>query len=330
MANNETRILIYHHNDLDGYAAAAAACNGMRLDAGEKVDELEFTFVPVAFPTTWETFVNDKVDPRNYEYICILDYGFTMETMHILTDLLKYVDETCKTLYWVDHHMTSIEPYYILLEKYGVNEKFICHMKDSRSAAWLAYELFYHQDDDDIWNENVPPIIRVTDDYDRWVHKYPESMLINNAWYCSVELKNPASTEWQLLIDDWDQELFSKLVDQGTVIEQYRNLLADSRKKFAYKVEIDGFPQYSAVALNDRGNSKCFSDLVKEYQVCILYHENRPGEIAMSLYSDPEFVKQGVDVSKIAIQYHGGGHPGASGCSMSVEEFHKVFKPVEK
>lgn len=322
-----TNILIYHHNDLDGYGAAAAACNGMRNDVGEKADELNFTFAPIAFPTTWETFVNDEVDPKKYDRICILDYGFTVETMNILTDLVKYVEETCRVVYWIDHHLTSVEPSNTL-DKMKLS-KLIHYVDDKRSAAWLAYEFFYHQDDDDIWQENVPPIIRAVDDYDRWVHHYPESMLINNAWYCSTELKDPTSAEWQSLLNDWSQELFAKLVEQGKVIEQYRNLIADSRKKFAYKVEIDGFPQYTAVALNDRGNSKCFSDLVKEYQVCILYHENRPGEIAMSLYSDPEFVKQGVDVSKIAIRHHGGGHPGASGCSMTAEEFRKVFKPVK-
>ena len=92
---------------------------------------------------------------------------------------------------------------------------------------------------------------------------------------------------------------------------------------------IKDFEQYTAVALNDRGNSKCFGDLVKQYQICILYHENKPGEIAMSFYSDPEFVKAGVDVSPIALKYNGGGHPGAAGCSMSVKQFSEVFIPVE-
>lgn len=327
MKNNQTQILIYHHNDLDGYAAAAAAYNGMKLNAGEKANELNFTFIPIGFPNVMENFINDKVDPKHYDKICILDYSFTLETMNILTDLVDYVDGN---VYWVDHHMTSVEPYYLLSDKYGITKKFACYVTDKRSGAWLAYEFFYELDDEAIWQEDVPPIIRVVDDYDRWVHKYPESIMINDAWYCSTELKDPASDEWDKLLNKYDQDLFNKLVEQGRIINQYRAMLAESRKKFAYEITIEGFPQYSVVALNDRGNSKCFGDLVKKYQVCVLYHENRPGEIAMSLYSDPEFVKQGVNVSKIAIKYHGGGHTGASGCIMPVEEFHKAFKPVEK
>ena len=313
----ERNILVYHHNDLDGYAAAAAVFYGMNLHACKGV-KLNFEFRSIAFPTTWETFVNGDTEPREFSEVVIVDYGFTENNVNILKDLVEYLNYTAEHISWIDHHVTSIAAEKCL-PKYD-KFKFTSYINTSRSGAWLAYEYFGEMN-------RVPRVIKYVDDYDRWVHDYSESTLLNDAFFCTPELKNPESDEWDELIgNDWSDYL-NVLVEKGKIVNQYRDQLAESHKKFAYEVTIKGFEQYSAVALNDRGNSKCFGDLVKQYQICILYHENKPGEIAMSLYSDPAFVEAGVDVSSIALKHNGGGHPGASGCSMSVEEFYSVVKP---
>ena len=313
----ERNILVYHHNDLDGYAAAAAVFYGMNLHACKDV-KLNFEFRSIAFPTTWETFVNEDTEPREFSEVVIVDYGFTENNVNILKDLVEYLNYTAEHISWIDHHVTSIAAEKCL-PKYD-KFKFTSYINTSRSGAWLAYEYFGEMN-------RVPRVIKYVDDYDRWVHDYSESTLLNDAFFCTPELKNPESDEWDELIgNDWSDYL-NVLVEKGKIVNQYRDQLAESHKKFAYEVTIKGFEQYSAVALNDRGNSKCFGDLVKQYQICILYHENKPGEIAMSLYSDPAFVEAGVDVSSIALKHNGGGHPGASGCSMSVEEFYSVVKP---
>lgn len=313
----ERNILVYHHNDLDGYAAAAAVFYGMNLHACRDV-KLNFEFRSIAFPTTWETFVNEDTEPREFSEVVIVDYGFTENNVNILKDLVEYLNYTAEHISWIDHHVTSIAAEKCL-PKYD-KFKFTSYINTSRSGAWLAYEYFGEMN-------RVPRVIKYVDDYDRWVHDYSESTLLNDAFFCTPELKNPESDEWDELIgNDWSDYL-NALVEKGKIVNQYRDQLAESHKKFAYEVTINGFEQYSAVALNDRGNSKCFGDLVKQYQICILYHENKPGEIAMSLYSDPAFVEAGVDVSSIALKHNGGGHPGASGCAMSVEEFYSVVKP---
>ena len=313
----ERNILVYHHNDLDGYAAAAAVFYGMNLHACKDV-KLNFEFRSIAFPTTWETFVNEDTEPREFSEVVIVDYGFTENNVNILKDLVEYLNYTAEHISWIDHHVTSIAAEKCL-PKYD-KFKFTSYINTSRSGAWLAYEYFGEMN-------RVPRVIKYVDDYDRWVHDYSESTLLNDAFFCTPELKNPESDEWDELIgNDWSDYL-NVLVEKGKIVNQYRDQLAESHKKFAYEVTIKGFEQYSAVALNDRGNSKCFGDLVKQYQICILYHENKLGEIAMSLYSDPAFVEAGVDVSPIALKHNGGGHPGASGCAMSVEEFYSVVKP---
>lgn len=324
----EKNILVYHHNDLDGYAAAAAVCNGMK-ETNPNV-KMNFEFRSISFPTTWETFVNDETEPRKFNEIAIVDYSFTVNNVSILKDLVEYVGYTANCVYWIDHHVTSVDAKKCLPEYDVDNFKCVSYVNTNRSGAWLAYEYFYMLDDDDIYNERLPIIIKMVDDYDRWIHDYEESALLNDAWFCTPELKDPASDEWKLLLDSDQSYYFISLVEKGKVINQYREMLYKQHCKFAFEVKIKDFESYSAIALNDRGNSKCFCDLTKQYDVCILFHTNRPGEIAMSFYSDPEFVKEkGIDVSKIALKYNGGGHPGAAGCSMSQEQFNEVFIPVE-
>ena len=319
----ERNILVYHHNDLDGYAAAAAVCYGMKRDAA-KDTKLNFEFRSISFPTTWETFVNDEVEPREFNEIAIVDYSFTVNNVDLLQKLVEYVNYSADHVYWIDHHLTSVDAKKCL-PKYD-RFKFTAYINTNHSGTWLAYEYFCELDDDEIYNERLPKVIKMVDDHDRWVHAYSESTLLNDAFFCTPELKNPESDEWEEMIgNDWSDYL-KVLVEKGKIINQYREMLYAQHCKFAFEVKIKDFEQYSAVALNDRGNSKCFSDLVKQYDICILFHTNRPGEVAMSFYSDPEFVKEkGIDVSKIALKYNGGGHPGAAGCSMSQDQFNGVI-----
>lgn len=323
----ERNILVYHHNDLDGYAAAAAVFYGMKLHATKDV-KLNFEFRSISFPTTWETFVNEDIEPREFNEVVIVDYGFTENNVNILKDLVEYLNYTAEHISWIDHHVTSIAAEKCL-PKYN-KFKFTSYINTSRSGAWLAYEYFSEMNDDGIYNERMPRVIKYVDDYDRWVHDYSESTLLNDAFFCTPELKNPESDEWDELIgNDWSDYL-KVLVEKGKVINQYRTMMYEQHQKFAFEVKIKGFEQYSAIALNDRGNSKCFGNLVKQYDITVLFHTNRPGEVAMSFYCDPEILAaKDINVSKIAMQYGGGGHPGAAGCSMSQEQFNEVFIPVE-
>ena len=322
----ERNILVYHHDDLDGFGAAAAVCYGMELHTAKDV-KLNFEFRSISFPTTWETFVNEETEPREFNEIVIVDYSFTVNNVSILKDLVEYVNYTADHVYWIDHHITSVDAKKCL-PKYD-RFKFTGYINTNRSGAWLAYEYFTEIDDDGIYNERVPMVIRYIDDYDRWIHSYQGSALFNDAWFCTPELKDPNSIEWKNLFNHGTDYL-EALVEKGKTINQYREMLYEQHRKFAFEVKIKDFDQYSAIALNDYGNSKCFGDLVKQYDICVLFHTPRPGEVAMSLYCDPEILAaKDINVSKIAIKYGGGGHPGAAGCSMSQEQFNEVFIPVE-
>ena len=174
----ERNILVYHHNDLAGYAAAAAAFYGMNLHACKDV-KLNFEFRSIAFPTTWETFVNEDTEPREFNEVIIVDYGFTTNNVNILKDLVEYLNYTAEHIYWIDHHVTSIAAEKCL-PKYD-KFKFTSYINTSSSGAWLAYEYFGEMN-------RVPRVIKYVDDYDRWVHDYSESTLLNDAWCFNPEI----------------------------------------------------------------------------------------------------------------------------------------------
>ena len=53
---NFKNVMVYHHDDLDGYAAAAAVYHGIKESYP---DDVKIDFKAIGFPTTWETFAYD-------------------------------------------------------------------------------------------------------------------------------------------------------------------------------------------------------------------------------------------------------------------------------
>lgn len=312
---NFKNVMVYHHDDLDGYAAAAAVYHGIKESYP---DDVKIDFKAIGFPTTWETFAYNT-DPAMYDEIYIVDYSFTNATIQ---HLLKLAESS--HVNWIDHHASSGTAVDVLMLDDVATDNIRYCVDFTHSGAWLAW-VYTH-------STSVPEMIKLVDDHDRWVHSDPRSELVNDAFFASNELHDPSSIEWLRLLENSSDtnNYIIQLVSEGTTIAKYREMLYKQHRRFAFKVKIKDFEQYSAIALNDYGNSKCFGDLVKQYDICVLFHTPRPGEVAMSLYCDPEILAaKDINVSKIAIKYGGGGHPGAAGCSMSQEQFNEVFIPVE-
>lgn len=315
--NSFKNVMVYHHNDLDGYAAAAAVYHGIK-ESKLYPDNAVVDFKAIGFPTTWETFAYDT-NPAEYDEIYIVDYSFTNATIQHLLRLAE-----SSHVNWIDHHASSGTAVDVLVLDDVVMDNIRYCVDSTHSGAWLAWDYTH--------STPVPEVIKLVDDHDRWVHADPRSELLNDAFFVSDELHDPESIEWLRLLENNSDAntLLIQLVSEGRAISKYKEMLYEQHRKFAFEVKIKDFEQYSAIALNDRGNSKCFGDLVKQYDICVLFHTNRPGEVAMSFYCDPEILaSKDINVSKIAMQYGGGGHPGAAGCSMSQEQFNEVFIPVE-
>ena len=290
-------VYIFHHNDLDGYSAAAVVYQVYR-DA----TKYDVVFRKVTFPTTEEMF--SMRDDNALVYI--VDYSFTDKT----ADILESIINRSKYVWWYDHHKSTIENLDIfnaMKEKY--KDKFEFVIDNDRSGALIAY-------DEILINRNPPDkrperskFILLVDDYDRWVHQYaPDDINLNSGMMFSglyLKLKN---RKWRHLIrgtEEYDDEL-QYIINCGSIINEYDERRYDILKRnISYEREFEG---YKCLVMNSDGNSRAFGDKIYEYDIVILWKYD--GNIyTYSLYT----VSEVVDCADICKHHGGGGHKGAAG-----------------
>ena len=301
-------IAVFHHTDFDGYGAAAVVYNSHLI----KEDEFEsISFIPVNYND--KLVKCDRIDEFDEDddtnIIYIVDLSLT--TLDSLKEVQKMISKyNCKVVY-IDHHVTSIEAWkdYINYpelsvlreaEESGQLEKIL---DINRSGAWLAY--------DHLIGNDYPDIITYIDDYDRWVHNYPESKMANTAFYASTNLTDPTDGVWSdMLADDTETEGF---VEKGRAIIEY---VASNNKRYRdsymYQSTItdENGKTYPCAVLSYKTNSDVFGTAYDEYPIVVAWAFD--GErFVYSLYSnlkDPN-----INCAAIAKMYGGGGHTGAAG-----------------
>ena len=287
-------VVVFHHNDLDGYGAAAVIAHAVHADC------MEVIFIPCNYddkPVDIDRIPADRSGEIDMVYI--VDLSFTPETSHKLLE----IGSAYRTV-WIDHHTSSIN---LMKDKDFVKEIYRLdidrEISTRYSGAYLTWQ-YLHEDDP------IPTVVTYIDDYDRWVLAHEESTYLEIAFEMNDddEFTNPESKIWYNLLSNNDDVLCGVL-DHGALIKHYLNKRYEKElKQYGYEGEIDG---HKCICLNNKANSWIFSDAYEKYPVCVSYRYNGKKYI-YSIYSHPKF-KNEVDCSKIAEKYGGGGHVGAAG-----------------
>lgn len=286
------RRIVFHHNDNDGKAAAAVIYQAYEA-LGFPVDK----FVSVNYNDSVPN--PDLVDEG--DIVFIVDYSFTKATVNNLIYISKKADK----LYWFDHHLSSLEVYDSII----INE--ICSkaiVDTERSGALITFE--YFKDLGLICGHTasmMEKVITLVDDYDRWIHKYPESMLFNIGSQLSDT--NPESRLW---VTD---PVYS--INNGRVIKDY-NDKKNSKivKKDGFVIKING---HECIVLNTpEASSQVFSEHYDKYNFAIRFVFNGKN-FTYSIYSGLE----DINCAEIAKRFNpkGGGHKGAAGFVSDKIEF---------
>lgn len=308
-----SNIVVFHHNDLDGYGAAAVVYHwasdfiGTDNISGENFRFLECNYADHKVKTSR---LNECGFDR-INYIFIVDLSFsTVEHFEEVYAMLDIYPES--KIIWIDHHEDSTNLIPVLYEdarfrKETSSARIQYEVSKDRSGAWLTWHYLVGIKYDNA-GLTIPMVLVFIDDYDRWVHNYPESKILNNVfWACAEgeDLKNPRSVMWDSMLCDLG---LNAMLYKGLVIADYKtNLNSEIFKNCVYVV--DDFEGYKAIVLNNHGNSECFCDAYNEYPICVLWRFNGQ-QYTYSLYSNPKF---NVNCNEIAAKYGGGGHPGAAG-----------------
>lgn len=276
--------IVFHHNDNDGKAAAAVIYQTYKI-LGYDIDK----FISVNYNTTIP--ISDLIDDGDIVYI--VDYSFTKVTVQNLINISKKASE----LYWFDHHVSSLEVYDDIIKNNICTDVIV---NTDICAAYITFNYFVNKGI--ITNKTfsyMKQILRYVDDYDRWIHKYPESLFFNIGSQC--ENTEPTSTFW-LTIPEFTIEkgrnINDYLIKKNSELTQYNGFI----------IKING---HECIVLNTpESSSKVFGTMYDKYKFAIRFVFNGKN-YSYSIYSQlPD-----INCAKLAQRFNprGGGHKGAAG-----------------
>lgn len=321
---------IYHSIDLDGWMSAAIVKHWWQSEQGSYTQEHDH----ITNPNTGE----DSIDFIGYNYgqpipnlseyskVIMCDVSFPEEEMYKLC--------VTKDFIWNDHHASALAMYENIRPSLPND---IYYAKGLRGVQYAACELTWKYF---FPNENMPEIVRLLGRYDCFGHKgTDEEIYVLEFQYgartCISNYNDAYNYLYNCLMQTNIGSIEHSIWLNGKAI--YRYLCTDAKQ--SYK---NGFTiHFDEIVLDDNGFPNCrqrqkFICINKErfnpinfgidyhadgYEGCAsFYYAN--GKWNFSIYNDDS----SVDCSSIAKQFGGGGHKGAAGFILNIEEFNNLIK----
>jgi len=208
----------------------------------------------------------------------------------------------------LDHHVTARDRLAgdVSLVNELEAEGHLLHFDLGHSGAVLAWHHFRS-------NEEVPDLLRYVEDQDLWNWALPDSDAVNAAI---------ASYPREFEVWDWlAKEPMEALAEQGKPILRANRMEVERRLDHAKPVAL-GTRRIEAVNASTN-RSQIGHELAKRAQYGEpwgLVYRVEGAEVYGTLYSIGD-----VDVSKVALEYGGGGHKNASGFHVGLERWLKDF-----
>ena len=223
---------------------------------------------------------------------------FTLQPFSEMIRFAGIVKAKGGELIWIDHHKSAIEAYYDAVAK-NETEEIAGIRTQTEAACAITWRYLYGV-------ESMPRFIQLLSDYDIWEHDRSPDILPLHYGLRARETHPSTVVFWDSL---YDGNVLNEIRDYGQTILNY--ITYENRKyaeATAFETEIAG---YRAIAINRMMiNSKIFEELegAERYEVQILFGWQKI-RWRCQLFSIGDLV----DVSKIAVQFGGGGHAGAAG-----------------
>lgn len=264
----------YHEVDLDGKCSAAIV--------KRKYPDCEL--IGVDYP--------DRPDFNNIqddEIVFVVDFSFDRDDMIRLDDNYKLV--------WIDHHKSALKK---IPESSEEDVGILGKREIGKAGCELTWEYLFP-------DEMMPEAVRLLGRYDVWDHSDMKVLPFQMGMrLCDC---GPEWIGWKALLSP-NNITFRDIIKTGHIVYTYEKQQNTTyAEAMAFPVEFEG---HKAWAINKAlSNSKIFETIenAKDRPLWILF-SYKVGLWKYSLYSSPD---SGLDVSKIAAKYGGGGHAGAAG-----------------
>lgn len=221
------------------------------------------------------------VDGRN---VIIVDFSYKRS-------VLLEMKNKAESLVVIDHHKTA---------KDELADLDFCIFNMEKCGAVLTWEHLFPA-------KPIPKLFEYVQDRDLWTWELPHSKEVSAA----LRSLKPWISEWRPFLND---ELIEELVTDGFAILRYQKRCEEiALASPAQTVRIAGHevPCRNSTHLI----SEICGEMAKGYPFAAVYFDTTDGKRVFSLRSREP---RGIDVSAIAKQYGGGGHPAAAGFSVDI------------
>ena len=318
------KVVIIHHNDLDGFASAANVADIALTNINGCSVELHSVDYLTAFDIEW-------FKPFDTTEVWMVDYS--LSNIDNLNMVLNLPEVSKKHLVWIDHHQTSME----------IKEPGICEINgfvgDYKLSSAVQVEIYlqalYEFIEPMGSYSSIPPFLRYVSDWDTFSHakrangketirfKYG----VQAVWkkdFAEIITNRHISKQWKMAL--WEDRRTSSIMIQdlirtGDMIYQY--VESENARTQAMGTDLTfkfGGETYSVRAVNSRGNSLSFGDYYDTRDLCCMFFYDMKRDVyTYSIYS------KYMDGSKISKFFGGGGHPGASGFSLKINMFKQTY-----
>lgn len=302
-------VVMYHSHCFDGSMAAAAA---LKAIAAGRLDCDREGLIPITYKesTHGEFFSESPLSPfskaqeLSAEQYIFVDFCPKPE---VVTGLL----EMGLSVVILDHHKTARDDAEKLKGLDGLDLNFDM----TKSGSRMAWEYFRKGGREE---GHIPKLALHVEDRDLWTWAIPNTREAI-AWLSAEAPTNDPEAFFKAALVF--EENPSAFISIGSYIcREMDSQIKKISSSFRY-LEIQGYGRGIVV------NASCYTSEVCEYlynryevPFVIAYHSTRSGDVALSFRS-----KKGgavaIDVSELAKQFNGGGHPSASGGVSDLERW---------
>ena len=332
-------IVVYHKGCMDGFGAALVAWKKFGGDG---------RYIPVSYGTEQDSFVDDmakSAEPPPGE-LYVLDFSFN-------TDHLRRLAKVFRKITILDHHDTARKE---LMEERKIDEQRGANVwavnrqiEDlgnvsldfdmDRAGCQLAWDHFFQPFQTINREISRPEFINYLGWRDLWWHKrrnaYKKYADVIEALHLYLDTIPFSFQSWAKFCDE-PQDAISK----GMPIVAYQKQIL--RKAAANCVEcVVNWRRNGATVAHQVGlvNAPHFmaSDLAEivyqrtdadAYKMVAIWCTGKDGDVAVSVRS---LERPGdIHCGEFAKLYGGGGHPGAAGFAISLEQLTRIFLPLPK
>lgn len=312
--------VIYHDADFDGKLSNLVCRHFLEKEPGATVHSYGWDYGRPTPLSGLLSPVNEAslADWANYDRIYIVDLS---------VDALMAREDLHEKIVWIDHHQSAIQKYqegmFAGLQYDGVAACRLC---------WQWFTLRHDQNHfpsiDEFKDRQVtePILIRLAGEYDVCDKRDPDAEPLQ---YSMRSLDDHGLIEFfanaaSNILDERTKNIIMGIaVTNGKKIQQYVEKQQDEYAlACATTVKWHGL-SFVSLNIGQRGNSSMIRAAIEpEHDACFVWRWDGR-QVYCSLYHIPG--REGVDILSIAKAHGGGGHPGACGFRISLEELSEIL-----